>query len=162
MLIKKTAAGFATGAALALFMGDAAQAGFPTVTTTPNPSVAGASVTLSSTAFGASCSGATVEFRDITGLPEKALCNGSVSGAGAVSCSTNLLTDAGARTVRGVVVTGVGVCTAGVISAPATHNVTAAPAGVPTTSEWTLWGLAGLLLLGGGVVASRRFRVAGA
>lgn len=36
----------------------------------------------------------------------------------------------------------------------------AGPVTVPTTSEWTLWGLAGLLLLGGGVYASRRFRSA--
>lgn len=32
------------------------------------------------------------------------------------------------------------------------------PAAVPTTSEWTLWGLTGLLLIGGGMFASRRFR----
>lgn len=37
-----------------------------------------------------------------------------------------------------------------------------APAAVPTTSEWTLWGLTGLLLIGGGVFASRRFRATAA
>ncbi|MGO4410795.1 MULTISPECIES: IPTL-CTERM sorting domain-containing protein [unclassified Brevundimonas] len=39
-----------------------------------------------------------------------------------------------------------------------THWQFAAPTAVPTTSEWTLWGLTGLLLIGGGVFASRRFR----
>lgn len=37
-----------------------------------------------------------------------------------------------------------------------------APAAVPTTSEWTLWGLTVLLLIGGGVFASRRFRATAA
>lgn len=37
-----------------------------------------------------------------------------------------------------------------------------APVAVPTTSEWTLWGLTGLLLIGGGVFASRRFRATAA
>ena len=37
-----------------------------------------------------------------------------------------------------------------------------APAAVPTTGEWTLWGLTGLLLIGGGVFASRRFRATAA
>jgi hypothetical protein len=38
------------------------------------------------------------------------------------------------------------------------HAVNAAPTPVPTVGEWTMWGLTGLLLIGGGVFASRRFR----
>lgn len=34
------------------------------------------------------------------------------------------------------------------------------PAAVPTTSEWTLWGLVAVFLVGGGVLISRRFKVA--
>lgn len=50
------------------------------------------------------------------------------------------------------------------ISAPMSVTVTAAPApaAVPTVGEWTMWGLAGVLLIGGGVVASRRFRATAA
>ena len=33
-----------------------------------------------------------------------------------------------------------------------------APVSVPTVGEWTMWGLAGLLLIGGGMFASRRFK----
>lgn len=161
MLIKKTAAGLAAGAALALFMGaGVAQAGGPSMTVTPNPSVAGQSVTLSSNNFGAMCSGDNVEFKDTTGGANKVLCNATVSAGGAVSCSTNLLTDTGGRTISGVVTTP-GPCV-GASSFAALQTVNAAPAAVPTTSEWTLWGLTGLLLIGGGVFASRRFRATAA
>lgn len=45
-------------------------------------------------------------------------------------------------------------------SATTTLVVNAAPTAVPTVGEWTMWGLAGLLLIGGGAVASRRFNIA--
>lgn len=159
MLIKKTAAGLAAGAALALFMGTGvAQAGGPSMTVAPNPSLAGQSVTLSSNNFGL-CSGTSVEFRDVTGGGNKVLCTATVS-AGAVSCSTNALTDTGVRTISGEVTTP-GPCLGhSAFAAPQTVN--AAPTAVPTTSEWTLWGLTGLLLIGGGVFASRRFRATAA
>lgn len=126
----------------------------------PNPSVAGQSVTLSSSNFGGGCSGATVEFRDTTGGANKTLCNATVSGVGGVACVTNALTDTGTRTISGVV-TSPGPCLGhSAFAAPQTVN--AAPTAVPTTSEWTLWGLTGLLLIGGGVFASRRFRTTAA
>ncbi len=157
MLIRKTAAGLAAGAVMALFMSaSAAQAGGPSILATPNPSVAGQSVTLSSNNFGAGCSGAIVEFRDTTGGGNKALCSATVSGGGAVACTTNALTDTGARTITGVVTTPGPCLGATAFAVPQTVN--AAPTAVPTTSEWTLWGLTGLLLIGGGVFASRRFR----
>lgn len=160
MLIKKAAAGLASGAALALFMSaGAAQAGGPSLTVAPNPSLAGQSVTLSSTNFGGGCSGASVEFRDVTGGGNKALCTAAVSAGGAVSCSTNLLTDTGTRTIHGVATTPP--CL-GWTAVAAPQTVNAAPTAVPTTSEWTLWGLTGLLLIGGGVFASRRFRATAA
>lgn len=161
MFIKKTAAGLAAGATLALFMSaSAAQAGGPNITVAPNPSVAGQSVTLSSINFGGGCSGTNVEFKDTTGGANKVLCNALVSAGGAVSCSTNLLTDAGARTITGVVTTP-GPCV-GRTGFAATQTVNAAPTAVPTVGEWTMWGLAGLLLIGGGVFASRRFRATAA
>lgn len=108
------------------------------------------------------CTGATVEFRDITGGADKTLCGASVDGAGAVTCVTNVLNETGARTVRSVVVIAGGICTAGASSGSISHTVNAAPAAVPTVGEWTLWGFTGLLLIGGGVFASRRFRATAA
>ncbi|MNS42632.1 hypothetical protein D3C72_750150 [compost metagenome] len=159
MPINKIAAGWAAGAALAMVMSaGTAQAGVASITVAPSPSVAGQSVTLSSSNFG-SCSGANVEFRDVTGGASKTLCNATVAG-GAVSCVTNQLTDTGLRTLQGVVTTP-GPCL-GVLAIAPSHTVNAAPTAVPTMSEWTLWGLAGLLLIGGGVFASRRFRATAA
>lgn len=162
MLIKKIAAGLAAGAALALFMGaGAAQAGAAVaVATTPNPSFAGQSVTLS-WSYGTICSGSNVEFRDITGGGSKPLCSATADATGAASCQTNLLTDTGARTIRGDATAGPCVL---VGAAAPTHTVNAAPPPppIPTTSEWTLWSLTGLLLIGGGVFASRRFRATAA
>ena len=161
MLIKKTAAGLAVGAALALFMSaGAAQAGGATMIATPNPSLAGQSVTLSSNNFGPGCSGAAVEFRDVTGGANKVLCTATVDAGGAVSCSTTQLTDTGSRTINAVV-TSPGPCLGGTAYA-APQIVNAAPAAVPTVGEWTMWGLTGLLLIGGGVFASRRFRTTAA
>jgi|GEM_PF-3402880 len=45
-------------------------------------------------------------------------------------------------------------------SKPIVVELNTPPAPIPTTSEWTLWGLTGLLLIGGGVLVSRRFRAA--
>ena len=146
----------AAGAVLALIFGaSAALAGVPAITTTPNPSTAGQSVTLS-WAIGGGCTGSTAEFSDVTGGGNVALCQGVVT-AGGATCSTNGLNVAGARSIRGSFAAGP--CAAANYTAP--HTVNAAPA-VPTTSEWTLWGLTGLLLIGGGVFASRRFRATAA
>lgn len=156
MHIKKTAAGLAAGAALALFMSaTAAQAGGPSIAVAPSPSVAGQSVTLSSTTFGPGCSTTNVQFRDVTGGGNKVLCDATVDAGGTVSCTTNQLTDVGVRNIRGV---GTTMPCLGAIGVAPSHTVNAAPTAVPTTSEWTLWGLTALLLIGGGVVASRRFR----
>lgn len=156
MLIKKSAASLAAGAALALFMSaGAAQAGFAPITTAPNPSVAGASVTLQSTGFGPACAGANVEFRDVTGGGAKPLCSATTDGVSPVICSTNDLDEAGLRMVQAIVTAGP--CP-GMATAITGHTVNAAPTPVPTVGEWTMWGLTGLLLIGGGVFASRRFR----
>lgn len=159
MSIKKSATGLAASAALALFMSaSAAQAGTPpTIIATPNPSVASAAVTLRITNFSPACAGANVEFRDITGGADKTLCGASVDGTGAVTCVTNVLNETGVRTIRAVAT--IAPCL-GTMTLSTSHTVNAAPAAVPTVGEWTLWGLAGLLLIGGGAVASRRFRVA--
>lgn len=156
MLIKKSAASLTAGAALALFMSaGAAQAGGVPIMTAPNPSVAGASVALQSTTFGLGCPGANVEFRDVTGGGAKPLCNATSSGVTPVVCSTNALDEAGVRMVQAVVTSGP--CL-GAVSVSTPHTVNAAPTPVPTVGEWTMWGLTGLLLIGGGVFASRRFR----
>lgn len=52
-----------------------------------------------------------------------------------------------------------GTCSASASTTDFTLTV-AGPSAVPTTSEWTLWGLTGLLLIGGGAFVSRRFRAA--
>ncbi len=161
MHIKKTVAGLAAGAALALFMSaSSAQAGGAPVTVNPSPSTAGQSVTVGAVSFGPACASAAVEFRDITGGGSKSLCSATISGVGTVSCTTSLLTDVGARTINAYVVSG-GVCS-GAVGYSTMHTVNVAPTAVPTTSEWTLWGLTGLLLIGGGVFASRRFRATAA
>lgn len=160
MTINKSVAGLAAGAALALFMSaGAAQAGTPSVVVaTPNPSVAGETVSLNLTIFSGSCTGDSVEFRDITGGGNALLCGTVVAGTpGVASCPTNVLTTPGARTVEG---RSIGVCSWAV--ATTSHTVNAAPAAVPTVGEWTLWGFTGLLLIGGGVFASRRFRATAA
>ena len=109
------------------------------------------------------CTGATVEFRDITGGADKTLCGASVDGRRRGHlCDKRSELKPGARTVRSVVVIAGGICTAGASSGSISHTVNAAPAAVPTVGEWTLWGFTGLLLIGGGVFASRRFRATAA
>lgn len=161
MHMTKAAASLAAGAVLALILGaSTAQAGTPpTVIASPNPSAAGATVTLNLTISSGACTGDQVEFRDVTGGGNALLCGTSV-GAGApgvATCPTNVLTTPGARTIQGK---STGVCTWAVATAP--HTVNTAPTAVPTVGEWTMWGLAGLLLIGGGVFASRRFRATAA
>lgn len=155
MLIKKTAAGLAAGAALSLFMSvGAAQAGVAPVVVNPSPSMAGASTSLSWT-YASSCTGSVFEFRDVTGGGSKALCSATMDAGGTVSCTTNSLTDTGVRSLQGVKTSGSCATTS---TYPVSHTVTAAPISVPTTSEWTLWGLMGAMLIGGGIFATRRFR----
>jgi len=147
----------AVGAALALTIGaGVAHAGIVPIATTPNPSTAGQAVTLN-WSVGGVCTGSTAEFSDVTGGGNVVLCQGVVGGSGAF-CSTNALNVAGARSIQGRFATGpcVGTTSGGA------HTVLAAPTPVPTVGEWTLWGLTGLLLIGGGVFASRRFRATAA
>lgn len=164
MLIKKTAAGLAVGAALALFMSaGAAQAGGASagaVVVSPNPSTVGQSVNLSYTVPSPSCGGAMVAFSDVTAAPV-ALCSNSPMVADGVSSTATCaaaLNTAGTRTIQANV--SAGPCI-GYFNTQS-QIVNAAPAAVPTVGEWTMWGLTGLLLIGGGVFASRRFRTTAA
>ena len=154
----------AAGAALALIFGaSAAQAGFITpsnvavTSQTPGASTPGGSVTL----------GVTVTPTDMASV-----CTGSVlisDAASPVSCTANLTPSAGAsmgscsvgfptpgvRNLNLTYTSSSAICINS--TGTATHTVNAAPTAVPTVGEWTMWGLAGLLLIGGGTVASRRF-----
>lgn len=146
----------AAGAALVLILGaGVAQAGVPAISTAPNPSTAGQAVTLN-WAIGGVCTGSTAEFSDVTGGGNVPLCQGVVDGLVGATCSTNALNVAGVRSVRGSFAAGP--CVAATATVP--HTVNAAPTAVPTVGEWTMWGLAGLLLIGGGAIASRRFKFA--
>lgn len=153
-MIKTTA--FALAAVLAVgSMATSAQAGTsPLVTTVngaPNPSNIGQTVTFTATFSGpaAACS-ATI--RDMNNAVD--LCTtGSTAGTNAATCSAAFAT-AGPRTVQ-VSGTYGGCPTMGTVNYVHTVNGVAA---VPTVGEWTMWGLAGLIALGGGVVLSRRAR----
>lgn len=161
MLIKKTAAILAAGVVLTL-SANAAQAGVPVVViATPSPSTASQSVTLSFSTHVAGCSGAEVLFSDTTGGgAATVLCNAFIAAGnpGVATCSTPGI-PTGVRTIKGEI-TGAGPCP--LLSATTSHTVNAAPTAVPTVGEWTMWGLTGLLLIGGGVFASRRFRTTAA
>ena len=159
MVIRHAVAGLA--AIGVLVFATAGQAGVPTTTTitvSPNPASAGQTVTLGATVNspGFSCTGA-VDFRDT--VANATVCSSPLTvldpNTSTASCTTTR--PAGSYTLRADTL---GMCTS--FSAPATLVVNAAPAAVPTVGEWTMWGLTGLLLIGGGVVASRRFRATAA
>lgn len=150
----------AAGAALALIFGaSAAQAGSPLATTlnmTPNPANAGQTVTLEATVASSSmgCTG-SVDFKN--SVTNTSLCSAGLTvmnpNSSVASCA--ITPAAGTYNVQAHAT---GTCTISSAIIPLTVN--AAPAAVPTVGEWTMWGLAGLLLIGGGAVASRRFNVA--
>lgn len=162
MIIKKTVTGLAAGAALALFLGaGSAQAGFSATTTlsmTPNPATAGQSVTLGATvaSFGANCTG-SVNFKETVANSTICTSNLSIVNPNTSTASCTITPAAGSYSVRAETT---GMCVSS--STISTLTVNAAPAAVPTVGEWTMWGLAGLLLIGGGAVASRRFRATAA
>lgn len=157
MVVRHAAAGLAAGAVL-LFAA-ASQAGVASTTTlsvSPNPATAGQTVTLGATVGspGLSCTG-SVDFKDT--VANTTVCSSALTvvnpNTSTASCTATR--SAGSYTLRAD--TG-GICPSS--SAPATLVVNAAPAAVPTVGEWTMWGLTGLLLIGGGAIASRRFRAA--
>ncbi len=126
---------------------------------TPDPSVAGALVTLSATvtpATPATCFG-TVTFTDQTAA-SPALCSAltTATDPAVATCSASFAGPDGPHDIVATYVSS-SVCI-GSASAITTHTVTGSVVAVPTVGEWTMWGLAGLIALGGGVVLSRRAR----
>lgn len=111
------------------------------------------SVDLTLMANNSTCRSLDVQFFDKTSSPEKLLCDATMSEASPYSatCNTNLINEPGARTVEARFPTGI--CAS--LKAATTINVQEP---IPTTSEWTMWGLMGALLLGGGAILSRRFK----
>lgn len=116
----------------------------------PNPSTVGETVTLSATYD--SASGCAVSFVDQTN-GNATLCTTN-SGTNPVTCTTSFATP-GTRTVVGTN-TNPGACFGTPRSYSQTVNSVAAT--VPTVGEWTLWGLAGAMLIGGAAVLARRTR----
>ncbi len=136
---------------LAGTLATAAHAGGPSLTTVsgaPNPSTVGQNVTLTATFSSAtSCS---VAFVDQTN-GNAPLCTASSVASTTGTCTANFAT-AGTRTVQGAAG---GPCFGTQIYS---QTVNAAPATVPTVGEWTMWGLAGLFVLGGAAMLARRTR----
>ncbi len=120
----------------------------------PNPSTVGQTVTFTAT-FNGTPANCTATIRDNTN--SVTLCTtGSTAGTNSATCSASFATP-GARTVGNSGVGGTSGCTAN--GAPTyVQTVNAAVVSVPTVGEWTMWGLAGLIALGGGVVLARRSR----
>jgi hypothetical protein len=144
----------ALSAALCIGFAGEAVAGGPSVIAasgSPNPSAVGQTVTLTATldSGGGSC---TATFRDEDNA-DAVLCSDHADGTAAASCSYAFTTP-GERTVRADL-TG---CSQS--SRSYQHVVTDpnAPPPIPTMAEWTLWGFAGVLLLGGGALIVRRSR----
>lgn len=130
----------------------AAQASAPlaSVSGGPNPSTVGQSVTLTAT-FTGTCDG-TVAFTD-GGNGNAALCTATVPGTNTGTCLASFPTP-GVRTV-----TGTPSGTFNCVGTAQTYSQTVnAAAIVPTVGEWTMWGLASLLLIGGAVMLARRTR----
>lgn len=120
------------------------------VSAAPNPSLVNQTVTLTATLGGTgSCS---VDFVDESN-GDAPLCTATTTGPGRARCTASFGT-AGVRTVRGTNSTPS--CQAS--SVTYTHTVNAVAAPVPTVGEWTLWGLAGMILIGGTAVLARRAR----
>ncbi|WP_426038330.1 hypothetical protein [Brevundimonas sp. DC300-4] len=131
----------------------AAQAGGPQLTTlsgSPNPSTAGTPVTITATfSYAGTCSVAVVDQTN----SDAPLCTINTAGSSTGTCAANFASG-GVRIVRGIA------------SGPSgcydirsyVQTVNAVATAVPTVSEWTMWGLAGLIALGGGVALARRSR----
>jgi hypothetical protein len=126
-----------------------ASATLTSVVGAPSPSTVGQSVTLTAT-FDIVCTG-SVAFTD-GGNGNAALCTANLAGSTTGTCSAPFPTP-GTRTVTG---TPSGI-TCGGLTRTYSQTVNAAAA-VPTVGEWTMWGLAGLLLTGGAVMLARRTR----
>jgi hypothetical protein len=123
-----------------------------TATASPISKTASETVNLTVTASSAVCTGDSFQFFDKTSSPEKLVCGASISGVSG-TCPSNVVNEPGARTLEARFLGGV--CT-GQTATVVVH----VQEPIPTTSEWTMWGLMGALLLGGGVVLSRRFKTA--
>ncbi|MBB5746516.1 Ig-like domain-containing protein [Brevundimonas variabilis] len=161
-MLKFRSAAIAASFASAL-VASTALAGAPgTVTTitsqSPNPSTVGASVNLTATVTNpsaAQCFGA-IQFLDGgTPLGGAAALTTVDPGSSSVTAS-RVFPTAGARSVTASYTSTNGCPTSA--SAAVTQTVNAVAAAVPTVGEWTMWGLAGLIALGGGIVLSRRSR----
>lgn len=144
---------FATGAAAALLsFAGIAQAGTPSLTGVsgaPNPSTVGQPVTITATlsSGGITCSVPVVDQTN----GNASLCTVNFTGSSTATCIANFATP-GSRIVG---TNGPGFCSGAVTYS---QTVNAAPTAVPTVGEWTLWGLAGTMLIGGGALLARRTR----
>jgi hypothetical protein len=158
-------------AAIVCVTASSSLAGIPTLPTTTvvsasaNPITTSQTVGLTATianAGGQTCTG-VVTYEVVGGL---VLCSTAVNTAAAGTSTAHVCNQTGSAlggpgtyNVRSNYL-GSGTC---VGSSSANLSITvlaAAPSAVPTVGEWTLWGLAALLLIGGGAVASRRFNMA--
>lgn len=161
-MLKFRSAAIAASFASAL-VASTALAGTPgTVTTvtgqSPNPSTVGASVNLTATVTNpsaAQCFG-SVQFLDgATPLGATAALTTVNAGSSSVTAS-RVFPTAGTRSVTASYTSSNGCPNS--VSAAVNQTVNAVAAAVPTAGEWTMWGLAGLIALGGGIVLSRRNR----
>ena len=144
---------FATGAALAvLSFAGVAQAGTPpsliAIDGVPNASTVGQPVTITATLNFASTCPVPVVDQTNGNAP---LCTANFANAAIATCVANFATP-GIRTVRG---TASGAC---IGTTTYSQTVNAVATAVPTVGEWTMWGLAGAMLIGGAAVLARRTR----
>lgn len=161
-MLKFRSAAIAASFASAL-VASTAFAGISSTTTTitgqsPNPSTVGASVNLTATVTNpsnAQCSGSVQFFDSGTPLGGAATLTTVTVGSSSVTASRVFPTP-GTRSVTAAYTTDNSCPNSG--SAAVNQTVNAVAATVPTVGEWTMWGLAGLIALGGGIVLSRRNR----
>lgn len=143
---------FATGAALAVLgFAGVAQAGGPNLTTVsgaPSVSTVGQPVTITATLNGPTSCPVTVVDQTNGNAP---LCTANFFNSATATCVANFATP-GIRTVSG---TASGSCYG---TTTYSQTVNAAATAVPTVGEWTMWGLAGAMLIGGAAVLARRTR----
>jgi hypothetical protein len=141
---------------------------FPTttvVTASANPITTSQTVGLTATitnAAGQTCTG--VVTYEVVGGP--GLCGTAVNTAAAGTSTAHVCNQTGTAlggpgtyNIRSTYAGG-GTCQASTSANLSVTVLAAAPSAVPTVGEWTMWGLAALLLIGGGAVASRRFNIA--
>lgn len=121
-----------------------------TLSGSPNSSTAGTPVTITATfSNSGTCSVAVVDQTN----GSTPLCTINTGGLSTGTCAANFASS-GVRTVRGAA-SGPSGCFG---SQSYVQTVNAVAAAVPTVGEWTMWGIAGLIALGGGLVLSRRSR----